>query len=349
MSKSKLEPSVLVLCTVEAGLDAVAEVLRQGGHIIGMVGLRPESANPEAVSGWTDISSFCQRWQIPHHYIQRYDLTSDDDKALFEGLQFDLLWVAGWQRLVPAWLLQRASMGALGAHGSADGIVGGRGRSPQNWALMLGCRQFDLSLFRISPGVDDGPIVATRSFFLNDSDDIASSYKKSSLAVAQMVLEVLVSPSLLENARPQAGKASYYPQRLPEDGYVDWRLSQEEIAAHCRALTRPYPGLRCISGNQELTLWRCRSFDEDLRAEPGCIGPVFSDGSFLVSCGDGRVLIDEWSCQGDWLPGLGQQLQGKSFNSTLQKIVHRHGIRYPDAPVSIRILNRLLPDSEEIQ
>ena len=99
---------ILVLCTVEAGLDAVAEVLRQGGRVAGVVGLRPESVKPEAVSGWTDVGVFCQRWNLPFHYVERYDLKSEADQALFAGLDFNLVWVAGWQRLIPAWLLEQA-------------------------------------------------------------------------------------------------------------------------------------------------------------------------------------------------------------------------------------------------
>ena len=47
-------------------------------------------------------------------------------------------------------------MGVLGAHGSCDGITKGRGRSPLNWALMIGAKKFEVSIFKISDGVDDG-------------------------------------------------------------------------------------------------------------------------------------------------------------------------------------------------
>ena len=58
-----------------------------------------------------------------------------------------------------------SGLGVLGGHGSPDGISGGRGRLPQNWALILGAKRFDLALFKITPGIDDGPIIAKRSFF----------------------------------------------------------------------------------------------------------------------------------------------------------------------------------------
>jgi methionyl-tRNA formyltransferase len=341
---------VLALCTVSGGLDAVAEVLRQGGELAGIVGLPPDSVDPDKVSGWIDVASFARKWGLEHYYVQRYDLRSVADRNLLEGLTFDLLWVVGWQRLVPDWLIACAKLGAIGAHGSADGITGGRGRSPQNWALMLGCRQFDMALFRITPGVDEGPVISAQSFYYNDTDDIRISYQKSSLVVASMMLDVLANPSLLDTARSQSSKASYYPQRKPEDGIVDWKLTQKEIWAHCRALTMPYPGLRSLCEGGEITIWECIPFDELIGQELGAVSACFEDGSFLVCCGDGRLIVREWICsRGDWAPAPGARLRGIDSYTTLTEICERHRARYPDAPVSRRILNRLEAQETEGQ
>ena len=42
---------VLVLCTVEGGLDSLAEVIRQGHEVVGIVGVDPKIADPEIISG----------------------------------------------------------------------------------------------------------------------------------------------------------------------------------------------------------------------------------------------------------------------------------------------------------
>ena len=103
-----------------------------------------------------------------------------------------MIWVCGWQRLVPDWLIQQARLGVLGGHGSPDGIAGGRGRSPQNWALLLGCSQFVYALFLITEGVDNGPIISQRTFCYRPYDDIQVSYYRASLAMADMLCEVLL-------------------------------------------------------------------------------------------------------------------------------------------------------------
>lgn len=331
-------PRVLVLCTVSTGLDAVQAVLDQTDKVVGLVGLHPENADPEAVSGYVDIRSFCVKNDVTSYFVRSYTLSRLEERALFAEIEFDLIWVAGWQRLIPKWLIEMAPLGALGSHGSPDGIQGGRGRSPQNWALILGCRQFNIALFRITPGVDEGDVVAERSFFYEQEDDIVVSYYRASMATAEMVSEVLCNPAVLETAQRQTGKAYYLPQRRPQDSWVDWTLSARTITRHVRALTRPYPGLQTAEGQVDLRIWHCQVFDDAVVAEPGIIQSVFLTGEFLVSCGDGRLLVRDWTASDTrWAPKNGAVLTGKSFEETMAGIIEYHQARYHDQPLSRRL------------
>jgi methionyl-tRNA formyltransferase len=339
-----MKPRVLVLCTVSTGLDAVAEVLRNGFNIEAVVGVHPDSADPEAISGWSDVAAFAGRWGIPYVHVDRYDLGSDRDRQALLSLRYDVIWVAGWQRLIPSWLIEHAPLGAIGGHGSPDGIHGGRGRSPQNWAILLGCRQFEFALFRITPSVDDGPVVAARSFVYLDTDDIATSYKKVALCAGEMMCEILRNPQVLAHAIPQPKDAYYYPQRRPEDGYADWTLSTAEVWAHCRALTRPYPGLRTrTSDGGELTIWRCQPFDDRVAAAPGTVNAVFEDGSFLVTCMDGRVIVTESEVHSPTCRSLlGASLASVDVASNIAKVLERHASKHGDSQrVAPRITHRV--------
>ncbi|MEH6611513.1 MAG: formyltransferase family protein [Halioglobus sp.] len=335
------ELKVIALCTLSTGFDAIAEFVRQGGQIVGIVGLDPEYVDLDAASGWVDVSIFAKKWGIPHYYVSDYGLHDSADRHMLEVLNCDLLWVAGWQRLIPKWAMESARLGAIGGHGSPDGITGGRGRSPQNWAIILGCDRFDISLFRIQVGVDDGAVIAQRSFFYNVTDDIAVSYKKSSLCMASMMLEVFRSPVLLENAAVQEATPFYYPQRKPEHGSIDWFMTQREIWAYCRALTRPYPGARTRCDDKEIYIWKCLPFDEVVQSQPGTLDTVFEDGSFLVSCGNGRLLVEEYSCDEGWEPCEKSQFDNTPMSDTFEEIVSSHHRKYPEQPVARRILNQI--------
>lgn len=338
---------ILVLCTVSTGFDAVAAVSRRGFELVGIVGLAPDRANPEAISGYEDVEGFAKALGIPAHHVRSYSLTDDGDRQTLESLEFDLVWIAGWQRLVPPWLIERSRLGVIGGHGSPDGISGGRGRSPQNWALLLGCSQFDLALFRVTAGVDDGPVILQRTFFYRSDDDISTSYYRASLAMAEMVCEVLNSPELLARGYTQPAAGHYFPQRRPEDGVADWFQPSATIARHCRALTKPYPGLRTADGLTRVTIWACSAFDDKLDGLPGEISNCFVSGDFLVNCLDGRLLVRSWSASDSaWRPKAGVQLKSVPFRDQLRAIVDRHRASSPDQAISPRIRLHLESGSE---
>ena len=332
---------VIVLCTVSTGLDAIAEVMRNGFTIEGIVGLNPKGVDLDKISGFIDVAPFANKWGIKYFYVQSYELHSSADQDLFRSLIFNFIWVAGWQRLIPKWLIALAQHGAVGGHGSPDGISGGRGRSPQNWAIILGCRRFDLALFKIALSVDDGPIIMQRTFFYSEVDDIAISYKKVALCMGEMVVEVLKKPSLLAIAIPQNSNPFYYPQRNAEDGYVDWNQSQKTIWAYCRALTHPYPGLRTRHDKTEIIIWDCLPFDDAIKSTPGTIDFVFEDGCFLVSCQDGRVLIRNIFSHSHWEPTINWVFFSQSQSTTLNKIIIRHSEKNPNFQIAPRIMNSI--------
>tara|TARA_R110001592_G_scaffold114824_5_gene314996 strand:+ start:6802 stop:7797 length:996 start_codon:yes stop_codon:yes gene_type:complete len=327
---------------VSTGIDAVLEILRRGFAIEMIVGLHPTSADPNLISGYIDVAGPATNAGIPFCYVQTYSLKADKDKVLFENLTFDLVWVAGWQRLVPGWLISLSKLGLLGGHGSPDGITGGRGRSPQNWALMLGCQQFDLALFSITEGVDEGPILAERSFTYRDSDDIQISYYRASLAMADMVCDLLLNPERIQQGRPQRHlKGFYYPQRRPEDGRVDWALPADRIARHCRALTKPYPGLRTVEGETkvDVTIWECVPFDDVIDGYLGTISQCFFTSEFLVNCLDGRLLVRRWSADNEhWRPKPKMSFESLPFKDQMATIIQRHRLKSSHQELSPRIL-----------
>lgn len=329
---------ILVLCALETGWDSVVSVAQNGGRIAAVVGLDYSSSDKDKISGVFDAESGCRRLGVPFIKAKDYSLRSDEDQRSIAAISYDLIWVAGWQRLVPEWLIESAQMGVLGVHGSPDGISGGRGRSPQNWALLLGCARFDIALFLIRKGVDDGPVILERSFFYNETDDIRVSYYKASLLISDMVSEILQNPERLCSVTPQKGDSFYFPQRLPDDGGIDWFQPASVIARHCRALTKPYPGIRTKCNGINLRIWQCQPFDDRVNGAVGQISAVFADGCFLVNCADGRLLVREWSSDDDaWVPVADMRLESVPFLDQLSKIAERHVEKFPDQPISDRI------------
>lgn len=321
-------------------LDAIVDELPIAG-VIGLVG----DVDVSAVSGYLDGRPWCDRNGIEYVGVTSYQLSDARERSMIAALDIDLLLVLGWQRLIPRWLIEHSRLGAIGVHGSSHGIAGGRGRSPQNWALILGDHEFHLSIFRIDERVDSGGVIATRSFPLTAFDDIKSSYYKTGITTAAMLVDAFRSGRLAAgDGDPQSDEALYLPQRTPEDGGIDWRRNTAEIHGFVRSLTRPYPGAATSFAGASVTIWSARPFamppETFAAAVPGEVVRAFAQGDLLVRTGDGILLIEDYEFAG----GKGVEIaKGTTFTSSdhlaqMEAIASRHEARYPNAPLHPDIL-----------
>ena len=333
---------ILALCTVEYGIDSLQSVVDSGFDISYLIGLNPKDHSSESVSGLIDVKDFETTLKCISLYADDYLLKSSNSKELISSLEYDLIWVVGWQRLIPEWFILSSKYGAIGGHGSPDGINLGRGRSPQNWAIMLGAQSFSIALFFITPGVDDGAVLREMEFDYLDSDNIQISYKKVALCIGEMMVGILKSPEMLKQGKEQSKEGFYYPKRTPKDGYVDWNLFNKEVVDFCKSLSRPYPGARTMLEQTEIIIWKVVPFD-NREGTPGQVSFCFHDSSFLVFTRDGRVLVEDYTIMNseEYHLSVGQQFTSVDFKQSLKSIVDRHLVSYPDQPVTDRILKRL--------
>lgn len=323
----------VVFCANQAGVDAINIVLHNGHQVDIVIGLDDQFYNNETASGLIDIASFSTAHNIEYHKATSYNLTAQADIDFLSSLDIELIWVAGWQRLLPEWLLAQSKNGALGGHGSPEGITSGRGRSPQNWALLTGADKFSIALFKLTPGIDDGPVIEEQEFKYNVFDDIQTSYKKVSICMGSMVSKYLNDKSTDRQAYSQHSEPKYYPQRMVEDGFIDWHAGSTEVYNFVRALSKPYPMARSTQGNDTIKFNRVRPFDEELGAY-GEISFIFNDGTFLVNTLDGRVLIDDFEAPPHWNPVLNSRLDSVPKVKNLQKVFARHINKFPDLKIS---------------
>jgi methionyl-tRNA formyltransferase len=88
-----------------------------------------------------------------------------------------------------------------------------RGKSPINWALKNGEDHHGVTLHEITPGIDDGPIVAQVTYSIYpDFDEVIDVYERS-LAYAWTLVEQILPPPVLNRIEPRPqdeSRATYY-------------------------------------------------------------------------------------------------------------------------------------------
>jgi len=335
--------NIYIIGTLDFAKDILDSLLGSGLDVSGVIGLSNRKKS-DAISGYNFLKSFSEERGINFFEVSSYSLTEEGDRKLIKNLNIDYLIVAGWQRLIPLWLIRHTRKLVIGFHGSPLGITEGRGRSPQNWSLVLGCEEFYVSIFQIDEGTDSGPIISTRKFQYTQHDNIRSSYHKVSLLTSEMITEFFQSGCDISQIEYQDEKlAKYLPQRLPADGYIDWNRTANEITRFVAALTSPYPGALTKITGRKFKVLEALPFDIFLSEEftAGSVVKVFSNADILVRVKDGFILVTELETLDDNLPIVkGDIFDSYNFNEQMSVIIKRHNDKYPHLPLSTLVLNQ---------
>lgn len=116
---------IFVLSTLGIGADII-DLFQRQIKISGVIGLSNRERT-DAISDYVYMADFCQSKGIEFIEVNHYGLSDEGDKKRITQQDIDVLIVAGWQRLIPGWLIKHCSICAIGAHGSPLGITKGRG------------------------------------------------------------------------------------------------------------------------------------------------------------------------------------------------------------------------------
>lgn len=330
--------NIFVLNTLQTGID-VLRLIKDEIPIKGYFGLS-QSRGREDVSGFVNAIENCKQWGIDYHELKSYNISKEEDKILLTELSIDVLLVLGWQRLIPEWLINECKVCAVGVHGSPLGIEKGRGRSPQNWGLIAQSKSFDISIFKITPGVDDGNVFDTASFLYEDSENIRSSYIKCSMLISSMLIDTYERNKFQEAGLKQHNdKAEYLPQRTYEDGQIDWNRSSQEIHFFIKALTKPYPGAFTKLAPLSIQCWSSVPFTTSTKfnkSPNGQIIDVLSGDEIVVKCKDGFVILNEHEISSNISATslIGEVLESSNFEEQLRRIEERHITKNPSQPLS---------------
>ncbi|MCM1153975.1 MAG: hypothetical protein NC314_05500 [Roseburia sp.] len=272
-----------------------------------IITISPEVTKKNQVSGYKGLSFLTEKYGIPVHEADSYFLTDDKTQRFLQENEFDIGISMGWQRLIPACVLDRFPYGIYGFHGNCGYLPFGRGRSPLNWSIILGDTRFNLNLFRYDEKADSPNIFATEMFSLTVHDDIRTAQYKNMICSKNLIrrlLKAYETDSIIIRTESKDFD-SWYDKRTAVDGKIDFHERTRTIYNLIRAVAAPFPGAFAMCGEMKVTVWEAHPFDEmiDFSAyAPGEVIDVF-DKKLVVRTVDGSLLIDRYECERELQPG----------------------------------------------
>jgi methionyl-tRNA formyltransferase len=213
---------------------------------------------------------------LPVHQPERWKLP--ETRSLWESLAVDLAVVVAYGHILPSWMLDGCPLGVWNLHFSL--LPRWRGAAPVNWAILAGDPETGVSLMRITPGLDEGPVLARRRRPVTGADDAAGLLQALAGDAADLLTGHL--PALAAGtARPEPQDPALATTASKLDkgmALLDPARPAVELHRRVRAL-QPWPGT-------ELTL----------------------DGTVVKVCGVGGLRPDPqapgtlaWDRRGAWL------------------------------------------------
>ena len=156
--------------------------------------------------------------------------------------------VAAYGVLIPEEPLDRALW--LNVHPSL--LPRWRGAAPIERALMAGDTETGVSIIKLVPELDAGPLAAQAAFPIGLEDDFGSLSARAAELAVELLEEVLPDPEF--TPQPQSG-VTYAEKIGPADRELDWEKPPEELLNRIRALS-PHIGARAELHGRPVTIWR---------------------------------------------------------------------------------------------
>ena len=303
--------SILFITCCDNGYFGLRKLVERGYNIGAVITLPPELGEKYSVAGYADITPFCESHDIKIVHLTNYKI----EPSVLKELNFDVLIVNGWNRLIKEEIFRMARLGAVGVHCGHPPI--GLGRAPIVWNIIKGFKDIEAYAFSLTASADDGNILGSQPVEITSFDTARSLYEKVMWASVTVMELAIAKLEAGEPGHPQClDFAEHYPRRSPVDGYIDFSQSAEDLHNFIRAQSEPYPGAFTFLGDKKWTIYEAVPFDRfafrDAQRHPGKIVAVLPLGPVVMTSSEtlwlqrveiNGVEVNDWEKHGSDLIG----------------------------------------------
>jgi len=216
--------------------------------------------------------------QIGLEVFQPENANEEDALQKLREWDPDLICVAAYGQILKPALLDLPQFGCINVHASL--LPRWRGASPINAAILHGDSHSGVTIMKMGPGLDDGPILTQESIEILPEETAGSLSDRLSNLGGNLVVATI--PSYLQNEitpKPQDPTfATYAPQLKKSAGDLNFELSAKSLARTVRAFS-PWPGTYTFWNEVRLIIHQARAIS------------VTSPGTGVLSVYDGYPAI----------------------------------------------------------
>ena len=177
-----------------------------------------------------------------------------------------------------------------------------------SWAIFRGEQNHGVTVHRIEPKIDAGPIVYQSCFPIADEDTALSLSLKCAregVGLMSRLLEVAAAGESIPSITQDLSSRQYYGRDVPEGGRISWHWPASKVVNFVRAcdyfpFASPWGHPRARVGVQEFALVKARRTDIESHVSPGTVGTV-TDSGVEVACADQWILATKLHFDGKYM------------------------------------------------
>jgi methionyl-tRNA formyltransferase len=275
--------------------QAALAALHGAGHDVALVLTQPDRPAGRGMKLQpSPVKAFAVQHGLP--VVQPRSLRLDgrypeDARATREALHEaapDVLVVAAYGLILPAWVLALPARGAVNIHASL--LPRWRGAAPIHRAIEAGDAATGITIMQMDEGLDTGDMLLAEAVDITSDDTTGTLHDRLAALGARLVVEALqraVAGTL--DRRPQPSEGVTYAHKIDKsEAPIDWSAPAAAIERRVRAFD-PFPGATTPIGNETVKVWRARPAPG--RGAPGEVLEAAGD-RLVVACGDGALRLE---------------------------------------------------------
>jgi len=221
------------------------------------------------------------------------DFESLDGENVFETIKKlspDLLITIAYGGLIPQKILDIPRCESINVHPSLLPLW--RGASPIQSAILNGDTKTGISLIRMTPELDAGPIFAVTETSIDPEENtLTLSNRLANMSAILMTdnIEDIVNKNTFPNEQEHQ-KATYASKLTKQDAIINWTRPASEILKKIKAFN-PWPIAHSILEQKNFRIWDAKLSKQinDI-SKPGSIVKTQSN-KILVATGDGMLSL----------------------------------------------------------
>ena len=210
-------------------------------------------------------------------------------RAALADARIEVMVVAAYGLILPAWTLALPPRGCLNIHGSL--LPRWRGAAPIHRAVEAGDARTGITIMQMDAGLDTGGMLLWEAVDIAPTDTTAVLHDRLAALGGRLIVEALELAACGELlAHPQPADGVTYAHKIDKaEAAVDWTQPAALIERRVRAFD-PFPGASSPLQGALVKFWRSH-----VVAGTGLPGTVLvaNDDGITVACGDGALQFTE--------------------------------------------------------